>query len=897
MPLATQFKLGPYEVISLIGQGAIGEVYRARDPRLRRDVAIKILDATNRGDEESIRRFEREARAASALNHPNIVTIHDVGREDQLSYIVTELVEGESLRAYLLRNGPLPIREVLEIGIQLAEGLAAAHDEGLIHRDLKPENIMVTAHGRVKILDFGLAKPAEEQGFSENATIGVNDTAPGVIFGTAAYMSPEQAKGGRVRFYADQFSLGVILYEMAAGVHPFKRDTALQTLSSILSEDPPPLSQGSAPFQWLVRRCLHREPDHRYASTHDVSRELQNVLAHLTDALHPPMEIDEAELSVPPTEPAVLTGDRPPGNANWVRSALWLTAVGLAIAVGYLFSNWLHRPDTQWANARFLPLATGSALEVFPAWSPNARSVAYSADTDGVFQILVRSNEASMPAQLTRLPDDCLYSFWSPDGARIYFISDKALWSVGATGGTPEKILNNVVQAAVAPDGRTIAALRADRSAFRLWSGSLDGAKFSPYDKGSLSNIRVMPWSYLRFSQDGKKLGAWLSLANGRSEFWVIPFPEGEPKRQLSNLESQSAAREFTWLPSGREIVYSERRSLSAGYHLRKADLLTDRITTMTAGSGSEQSPSIATNGRELAFSTSRMDYDVVRYWLDGRIEESIASPLFESAPAMSAAGHFAYVTDRSGHPEIWLKESSGSWERPLVTSESFGEDTTNFLSDTVFSPDGKRIAYTRSGVRDEAVWISTVNGDPPVRLTQRGETLQRGPSWSPDGNSIVYFSMRNGSYVIMRARVGAMDEPMTLAENAGIHPRWSPRGDWIASAGTQKGIVLLSPDGKQKKDMGSGLWLTHGWTVEGSALLGIRAADAGRMELVRLDPASGTEHVLADLGNLPAAYKHGMAVGAMPFHGLAIAPDGKSFFTSVIRSSSDVWVMDRTTR
>ena len=892
MPLATQSRLGPYEVISLLGAGAMGEVYRARDTRLHRDVAIKIRDDRSINDETSLQRFEQEARAASALNHPNVVTIHDVGREDQVSYIVTELVDGEPLRRYITRNVSLPLREVLDIGIQIAEGLATAHDHGIVHRDLKPENIMITRDGRVKILDFGLAKPAEEQNFSSNATHEWTETAPGVIYGTAAYMSPEQAKGGRIRFYADQFALGLILYELTSGSHPFKRDSALQMLSAILTEDPEPLPRGPAAFQWLVRRCLHREPEHRYASTSDIARELQNIRDNLTGSQSLPA-FASAGIEPPPSvesQPVLQPRER-----QWLRPVLWVTAVALASVVGYFISDWIHRQDNLWNRARFLPFATSSALEVFPAWAPNSRSVAYSADVDGIFQIFMRSNGASAPAQLTRSTKDCFFPFWSPDGIRIYFISEQTLWSVGATGGTPEKILDNVAQAAIANDGQTLAALRGEQNAYTIWIGDIGGKKFTKYAKGSFPKLRALSWSYLRFAPDGKRLAAWLTLSDGRSEFWMIPLPDGEPHKELSMLEGPLLAREFAWMPGGREIVYSNRSQHSFGSHLWRADLRSNRTLPMSTGQGSELSPSMAPHGRELAFTTTRIDYDVVRFFLDGRTEDILASPGFDAAPTVSGQGHFAYVTDRYGEPEIWLKERSGAWERPLVTPASFGEDVTTSLSDTAFSPDGRRIAYHRSGANDESIWISTITGDPPVRLAKvRGNAIQRSPAWAPDGNSIVYFSLRNGSQVLMKANVGAMGQPVTLAENAGTYPRWAPRGDWIATIGNVVGITMVSSDGERRKYLGSGKWLVHGWTNDGAALLGIRKTSQRRLELVQLDADSGSERVMADLGRVPAAYNYGATVGSPPLRGFVLAADGKSFLTSVIRPTSDLWVMDR---
>jgi len=258
----------------------MGEVYRARDGRLGREVAIKVLPAALASDRDRLRRFEQEARSASALNHPNIVTIHDVGESDGVSWIAMELVEGGSLRQ-LLAAGPLPAKRTLAIGAQVAEGLAKAHGANIVHRDLKPENVMVTPDGLVKILDFGLAKPAPEAAEGSEVLTATQQTEAGVVLGTVGYMSPEQATGRKVDYRSDQFALGAILYEMATGRRAFQRPTSIETLSAILKEEPPPLTSvrpdSPEPLEWIVRRCLAKEPDERYQSTRDLARDLAGV--------------------------------------------------------------------------------------------------------------------------------------------------------------------------------------------------------------------------------------------------------------------------------------------------------------------------------------------------------------------------------------------------------------------------------------------------------------------------------------------------------------------------------------------------------------------------------------------------------------------------------------------
>ena len=278
-------RLGPYEIVSFLGAGGMGEVYRARDTRLRREVAIKVLPEGLASDRERLKRFEKEGRAASGLNHPNVVTIHEIASSDSRTYITMELVEGDSLRKRLSR-GALPIKKILQVAPQIAEGLARAHEAGLVHRDLKPENVMVGHDGIVKILDFGLAKrrvkPAGQDDRTETAT------DAGAVIGTAGYMSPEQVSGSEIDHRSDQFSLGAILYEMATGRRAFHKKTSVETMSAILNEEPLSIAEVSrcvpAPLRWIVERCLAKSPDDRYASTRDLARDLVLARDRLSEA-------------------------------------------------------------------------------------------------------------------------------------------------------------------------------------------------------------------------------------------------------------------------------------------------------------------------------------------------------------------------------------------------------------------------------------------------------------------------------------------------------------------------------------------------------------------------------------------------------------------------------------
>ena len=287
MALTPGVQLGSYVIRSLLGSGGMGEVYLARDTRLERDVALKLLPAELAGDADRLRRFELEARSASALNHPAIVAIYDLGRSESQPYISMELVEGRTLRQ-ILHAGPMPLRRALQVAAPIADGLAKAHEAGIVHRDLKPENLMVSDDGFAKILDFGLAKLAGDVATrAELPTMSEQGTRPGSVLGTVGYMAPEQASGGTADHRSDQFSFGVVLYEMLTGHRAFQRSTAVETLSAIIRDEPAPVAQLNpavpAPLRWIVERCLAKLPGDRYGSTRDLARDLASARDHLSE--------------------------------------------------------------------------------------------------------------------------------------------------------------------------------------------------------------------------------------------------------------------------------------------------------------------------------------------------------------------------------------------------------------------------------------------------------------------------------------------------------------------------------------------------------------------------------------------------------------------------------------
>jgi Tol biopolymer transport system component len=297
-----------------------------------------------------------------------------------------------------------------------------------------------------------------------------------------------------------------------------------------------------------------------------------------------------------------------------------------------------------------------------------------------------------------------------------------------------------------------------------------------------------------------------------------------------------------------------------------------------------------------MAYASMEGAHDVVEVPLDGSgMRSLISTPRNEVTPGWSPVGGvYAYATDRNGAAEIWLKSQTGGWDRPFVTQKDFGSDKTSYIFDITFSPEGKRIAYRKLGEKEEAVWISTLAGDPPVRLAQEPEGIyQRGPSWSPDGVWIAYYSTHAGKATIMKARVGSSDPPTALRNDVGIYPRWSPTGEWLACNGFGSGIFLISPDGKIRRTLSSKEWMIHGWSKDGKKIYGVRATEQRRLMLASIDVQTAREYMVGDLGAYPAAFTYGGLLAMIPFRGYSLAPDGKSFATSIFRARGDIWLLE----
>ena len=465
--------LGPYEVRTLLGAGGMGEVYRAHDKRLRRDVAIKVLPVELVRDVTRRRRFAQEAQSASALNHPNIASIFDVNLDSDPPYIVGELVEGDPLHT-AIGGRPMPVRKLFDLAAQIADGLAAAHRASIVHRDLKPANILINREGRVKIVDFGLAFQVSGGPIGEDEdTAFLTVTETGKVVGTVQYMSPEQARGQPLDTRCDIFSFGVILYEMASGQRPFQGDSPVETLSAIITQEPPPLdSSVPLPLRWAIDRCLAKEPERRYQATGDLCSDLHQWRDHLGDLLTGSVAAPMGRLGI-----------ASPGSGR-----RWLVFAALAGATlfGATAAVLLASKPVPIAARQFRPLATGSAFETSAAWSPDGLSIAYQGLVDGVFQIFTRAVDSAGPLQVTHCSRPCTGPAWSADGARLFFLMDQSIWSIGAEGGEMDRVIEGANGFGLSLRGDLLAFVRQEFNPTHasVWLSSPPGAAPVRYSPG-----------------------------------------------------------------------------------------------------------------------------------------------------------------------------------------------------------------------------------------------------------------------------------------------------------------------------------------------------------------------------------------------------------------------------
>ncbi len=889
----TGARLGPYEIAGALGAGGMGEVYRAKDTRLGREVAIKILPEAFAHDPDRRARFETEARAASALHHPGIVTLFDVGSENGAVYLVSELVDGTTLR----EARPELLRRQLDIAAQVAEALAAAHAAGITHRDLKPDNIMVTREGRAKILDFGLARHAAAAGNGEMLTGVV--TSPGTVLGTVGYMAPEQARGRDADFRSDIFSLGAVLYELFSGRRAFDGESPVDTLSALVNKDPDelPASIPSGARQ-IVEHCLEKDPERRFQSARDLAFALRAVGGSSSSVVD-----GETASAIGSTPPAQIQAARSATIVPWAVLAAFLVGAALATTGAWLVWNRANgNPPTR--ELTYTPLSFEPGGNSFPVWSPDGKGVAFAArqSDDEPYQVYIRYLDASSSTQLTHDSSGVNPVAWTTAG-RIVFRSQTppaGLWSISQTGGQPEPLLaltgGTTGSAAVSPDGSAIAYYATEDGRYGVWISTPPGSPPKRYAPAPFEAGGNVNQPTVRFSPDGKQLLLFRNATRG-AEAWLMPYPPDAsrpPHRVFVQALGKLAAApsSFSWMPDNRHIVLAILSS-SGMSSLYSGDTTSGALSSLSNGTTAQLMPAVSPDGSRLAFAENLGNWDVLQVDIGtGQVGPLVATKREESMPAWAMrAPAMAYATDRTGDLEIWIREP-GRPDRPIVTGRDFPPETLRGFMSPVVSPDGTRIVYETLG-RDGAspMWLSSLSGGAPVRATNADAThLERPGGWSPDGAWLVYWDQADGKISLEKIRTTGQATPEVLksgiagATRGLAPPVWSPAGDWILH--NDNGWRLLTPDGKTERDLALNASVCA-FSRDGAQLYCVRIENTQAVLFSRA-VSGGAEHTIARLApsQVPAAPLN-------PSVRLTLAPDGQHLTFSAVKAESNLWLLN----
>jgi eukaryotic-like serine/threonine-protein kinase len=688
--------LGRYEVRSHLGAGGMGEVYLAWDTELERTIALKMLPADFASDQRRMRRFVQEARAASALNHPNIVTIYEIGEADSTRFIATEFIDGETLRRRMT-SAKLKLTEILDVILQAVSALAAAHEAGIIHRDIKPENIMLRRDGIVKVLDFGLAKLTERpaSGDSEKTTRTLFKTEPGVVMGTVAYMSPEQARGLVVDARTDIWSLGVVVYELLAERMPFEGATTSDVMVSILERDPSPLSHlapgAPAELQRIVSKTLRKDRDERYQTAKDLLLDLKDLKHELDFAA-------KLERSIPPTLSKKSPDEHSSGQSVAIARkrplAVWLASgllIGLILSAAYYFWSQFTRPASPTSpvasQQRLISNFPGSHTSA--SFSPDGRRIVFINDTNDVPQVWVKGLTEGNAVQITFDENPASRPRWSPAGDEIVYVGrpggKASIYSVPPDGGVPRKIIEGGRNPNWSWDGKRLVFERD----YDVWTANADGS-----DQRRMNN--VPPTDFLlsdrmpAFSPDGSAIAIFQNENGPIGDYWVVPVSGGEARRLTDDTIFGGGP---AWTPDGRFIIFPSQRAGSMTLWRIRADGGQPEPVLISAGEDTE--PDISHDGRKLIYTNTRNS-------------------------------HILTLNDATTLQPHELKESRVD------------------MVDPSFSPDGKRIVFF--GINEEGdIHIYTIGTDGKglEQVTRGKKERNIHPHWSADGSTIYFYQFQ----------------------------------------------------------------------------------------------------------------------------------------------------------
>ena len=787
MAFAADTQLGPYKIVALIGAGGMGEVYRAHDTRLRRDVALKVLQESLTSDSDRLRRFEQEARAIAALNHPNIVSVFDVGATDQNHYIVTELIEGETLRKRIPPQGMNP-RKAIDLAVQLANGLAAAHDQGIAHRDLKPENILINKEGRLKILDFGLAKLVREEAQSETVDgMTAAHTSAGMVLGTAGYMSPEQVRGEPADTLSDIFSFGSILYEMVSGQRAFKKNTNAETMTAILHEEPQELSSkiGAMPpaLERIVRHCMEKQPRQRFQSARDIAFDLESL----------------SSVSATGGAPAAVAEKK---KAAWIRPAMIATT---ALAVGLMAGIGLH-PTAPELQPR-LHRVTFSRLTILGARFTPDGNLIYGASLEGKPTELFFAQRGSVESRPIGMPGTNILAV-APNGELAVqsnptlsqgFAYSGMLARAPQTGGAPRPIAEAVEYADWAPDG-SMAVVRRVGGKVRL-----------EYPLGKVLFESAGWISHPRISPDGSQV-AFIDHPYPRDDAGGVAIVDKSGQKKTLTTLNFVSAQGLAWHPGLNEVWFSATTTGSSRALYAVAPGKKERLVYL--GTGTLTLHDIARDGRVL-FSRddwrsgilglspgSSREHDLS--WHDWTIARDISDDgkivaFDETGEAGEDTGAF-YIRGTDGSPAVRLGSGvfpqlsrdgkkvlalvpAADGKRKLMELPTgAGESRTITTGDmqvqaAYFFPDGKKLLElgNAAGSNGQRLWIQDVSGGLPKPITPEGVDTRMAGAIAPDGKHVAAVDP-DGKIAIYPVDGGAA-VPVPGVENGDRTLEWMPDG------------------------------------------------------------------------------------------------------------------------
>ncbi len=816
MAIVTGTRLGVYEILAPLGAGGMGEVYRARDERLGRDVAIKVLPADFAKDADRLKRFEQEARATSALNHPNILTVYDIGTHDGAPYIVEELLEGEELRVQL-NEGAIAPKKAIEYARQIADGLSAAHAKGIVHRDLKPENLFVTADGRIKILDFGLAKLRPQQTMQADSQVATQKkiTDPGTVMGTVGYMSPEQVRGQDVDHRSDIFSFGVILYEMLSGQRTFSGDSAIEVMNAILKEEPPELSETNAKISpaldRIVRRCLEKRPERRFQSASDLGFALET----LTTSSGSRVETTAIASNLPVTRKNSLFSN---ARLAWITAGVLL--LGLLAAFPFVLKYLRQTSQPEAAAIRFtiaLPdkvTNPGRALHI----SPDGRYLFFNATMEGKRQIWLRPLNGFTAQPIPGTEGVSTIAFWSPDSRSIGFFADGKLKRVDLPNGTVQTIC-------ALPSGASGGAWGRDGTIIFFGTGAIyrvpaTGGEPKPavtYGGGRATNVTIRP-SFLPDSRHFLHYGG----ATQEAGIYVTSL-EGKESKRLLAADSDGI------------YVASNAQEPNKGWllFLRVAVLLAQAFDADHLSLSGEPFPladqiepgSFTASDTGILIYGARNTYENVQLgWLDrtGKSQEFVGTTGFAFIPTLSPEGKRVAVIrqdSKTGTIDISVIDLMRNTESRLT----FDPADDAF---PVWSPDGSQIAWRSNRGQKNQIYRKAASGVGEEEVLLQSDVAAIPSSWSADGKVLLYTQLDPETLSdiwLLPLDGDRKPTPFSQSPFNELSPKFSPDGRWVAYQSNEYDkneiYVQTFPAGGGKWQVSTGGGHTPHWRSDGKEL------------------------------------------------------------------------------